>query len=78
MSKEKDYLIFQLRRKVTNLFKNYLFLLEDLDQNLGGIPEEKYKQIRKRILDYSNDALREIEEDVKKFNISLWKKITFN
>jgi len=71
MSKEKDYLIFQLRRKVTNLFKNYLFLLEDLDQNLGGIPEEKYKQIRKRILDYSNDALREIEEDVKKFNISL-------
>lgn len=71
MSKEKDYLIFQLRRKVINLFKNYLFLLEDLDQNLGGIPEEKYKQIRKRILDYSNDALREIEEDVKKFNISL-------
>jgi len=71
MSKEKDYLIFQVRRKVTNLFKNFLFLLEDLDKDVHNIPPEKYKQVRKRVLDYSNDALREIEEDLNKFNITL-------
>jgi hypothetical protein len=71
MSKEKEYLIFQVRRKVTNLFKNFLFLLEDLDKDIDNIPPEKYKQVRKRVLDYSNDALREIEEDLNKFNITL-------
>jgi len=74
MSKEKEYLIFQVRRKVTNLFKNFLFLLEDLDKDIDNIPPEKYKQVRKRVLDYSNDALREIEEDLNKFNITLWRK----
>lgn len=66
MSKEKDYLKFQLRRKITNLFKNFFFLLEDLD--LG---DEKYQKIRKRILDHGNDAIREIEEDINKFDIHI-------
>jgi hypothetical protein len=71
MSKEKDYIKFQLRRKITNLFKNFFFILEDIASDNKSISNEKYQQIRKRVLDYGNDTIREIEEDIDKFNISL-------
>jgi len=74
MSKEQDYLSFQVRRKVTSLFKNYFIILEDLIRENPSISQEKYNQIRKRILDYSNDTIREIEQDIEQFKISLWKK----
>jgi hypothetical protein len=66
MSKEKDYLKFQLRRKITTLFKNFFFLLEDLN-----LEDEKYQKLRKRVLDYGNDTIREIEEDINKFDIHI-------
>jgi len=74
MSKEQDYLSFQIRRKITSLFKNYFIILEDLVRENPSISQEKYNQIRKRILDYSNDTIREIEQDIEQFKISLWKK----
>lgn len=74
MSKEKDYLLFQTRRKIVNLFKKFFFLLEDLSID-GKISQDKYQQMRKRVLDHGNDTIREIEEDINKFNITLWKKI---
>jgi len=66
LSKEKEYLIFQARRKIINLYKNFFFLLEDLE-----LSDDEYQKLRKRILDYGNDAIREIEEDIKKFEIHL-------
>ena len=74
MSKEQDYLSFQIRRKITSLFKNYFIILEDLAKENPSISQEKYNKIRKRILDYSNDTIREIEQDLEQFKISLWKK----
>lgn len=74
MSKEKDYLLFQTRRKIVNLFKNFFFILEDLSID-GKISQDKYQQMRKRVLDHGNNAIREIEEDINKFNITLWEKI---
>jgi hypothetical protein len=71
MSKEKDYLSFQIRRKITSLFKNYFIILEDLAKENPSISQEKYNKIRKRILDYSNDTIREIEQDLEQFKISL-------
>lgn len=71
MSKEQDYLSFQIRRKITSLFKNYFIILEDLVRENPSISQEKYNQIRKRILDYSNDTIREIEQDIEQFKISL-------
>ena len=70
MSKEKDYLLFQTRRKIVNLFKKFFFLLEDLYID-GKISQDKYQQMRKRVLDHGNDTIREIEEDINKFNITL-------
>jgi hypothetical protein len=71
MSKEKDYLSFQVRRKVTNLFKNFFIILEDLSKENPSISQEKYNQLRKRVLDYGNDTIRELEEDLKQFKINL-------
>lgn len=69
--KSKDFLVFQLRRKIVNLYKNYLFILEDLEKSGYNIPEEEFQRIRKRILDYGNDTIREIEENLDKFDIEL-------
>jgi len=71
MSKEQDYLNFQVQRKVTSLFKNFFFLLEDLKKENSCISKDKYDQIRKRVLDYSNDAIRDIQSDIKQFNINI-------
>ena len=69
--KSKDFLVFQLRRKIVNLYKNYLFILEDLEKTGYDIAEEEFQRIRKRILDYGNDTIREIEENLEKFDIEL-------
>jgi isoleucyl-tRNA synthetase len=69
--KTKDFLVFQLRRKIVNLYKNYLFILEDMKDAGYDIPEEEYQRIRKRILDYGNDTIREIEENLENFDIKL-------
>lgn len=67
-----QYLKFQLSRKITNLYKNYLVLLEDLQYPpYNSLKEEDYKRIRKKILDLGNNVLREMEEDLDKVNISL-------
>ena len=69
--KTKDFINFQVRRKVTNLYKQFLFILEDLRESGHNIPEESYQKTRKRVLDYGNDTIREIEENLKNFDIKL-------
>jgi hypothetical protein len=71
MSKEQDYLNFQVQRKVTTLFKNFFFLLEDLKRENPSISKDKYDQIRKRVLDYANDTIRDIQNDIKQFDINI-------
>jgi nucleoid-associated protein YejK len=68
--KSKDFLRFQVNRKVTNLYKNFLFMVEDL-YNSGEIDEENFQRLRKRILDYGNDTIREIEENLDSFEFKL-------
>jgi|TARA_B100001105_G_C22345240_1_gene423139 nucleoid-associated protein YejK len=68
--KSKDFLRFQVNRKVTNLYKNFLFMVEDLYNN-REIDEETFQRIRKRILDYGNDTIREIEENLDNFEFKL-------
>lgn len=59
--KAKDFVRFQMRRKVTNLYKNFLFILEDSTDSQYN-SQEAYQRNRKRILDYGNDTIREIDE----------------
>lgn len=67
----KDITLFQIKRKITNIYKNFFFILEDLSDSGYNINDETYQKIRKRILDNANDAVREIEESFSKINITL-------
>lgn len=67
----KDITLFQIKRKITNIYKNFFFILEDLSDSGYNINDETYQKIRKRVLDNANDAIREIEENFSKLNISI-------
>jgi hypothetical protein len=62
-----NFFAFQTRRKITNLYKQFFCILEDLQVNGVTIPEETHQKIRKRILDLGNDTIRELEEYFDKF-----------
>lgn len=62
-----NFFAFQTRRKITNLYKQFFFILEDLQAEGTKIPEERYQRIRKQILDMGNDCIRELEEYFEKF-----------
>ena len=62
-----NFFAFQTRRKITNIYKQFFFILEDLQVDGVKIPEETHKRIRKRILDLGNDFIRELEEYFEKF-----------
>jgi hypothetical protein len=70
-SKASEFIRFQINRKIVNLYKNFLMTLEDLRDPRYQIPEEVHKRLRKKTLDYGNDALREIEEYLVKVRIEL-------
>lgn len=67
----KDITLFQIKRKIINIYKNFFFILEDLNDSGYNLDDETYQKIRKRVLDNANDAIREIEENFDKLNISL-------
>lgn len=67
----KDMTLFQIKRKITNIYKNFFFILEDLGDSGYNINDETYQKMRKRILDNANDAVREIEENFTKINVTL-------
>lgn len=69
----KDFARFQVNRKVTNLYKQFLIILEDIRDEKYDISEDKYHRLRKRVLDFGNDAIREIDESLDKLDISLKK-----
>jgi hypothetical protein len=67
----KDFIVFQSRRKIINLCKNFLILAEDLKDKNEAISDNDYQKLRKRVLDYGNDTIREIEESLDSFSIKL-------
>lgn len=71
--KVKDFLKFQIRRNVTNLFKGFLLILEDLQDENISFSDHVYQKYRKRILDDANDKLREIEDTLNNLEIGFKK-----
>jgi hypothetical protein len=67
--KLKEYIIFHNKRKVVNLYKNFLIILEDLREDGYNISDEKYQRLRKRVLDSGNDAIRQFEEELNNINL---------
>ena len=69
--REKDFLKFQLRRKITNLYKRFLIILEDMNEYQYNNSDEAHQKARKKILDEGNDTIRELEENMDQFDIRL-------
>lgn len=88
----EDVLRFQIDRSVRNLFKQFLVILEDLqqehDENFNklkrAMPENealinqadyfsdnKSDYLRKKILDIGNDCLREVQSNIKYYDVNL-------
>jgi hypothetical protein len=67
-NKKKDFIKFQNRRRTINLCKMFLVLFEDIKDGGDSISEDQYQKLRKRVLDYGNDSIREFEESVDSFS----------
>lgn len=65
-----EFVSFQQKRKIISLSKQFLFILEDLRDEYN-IEPEVYERHRKRILDYGNDSVRELNEYLEKLEIRL-------
>ena len=48
---------------------SFLVLLEDFKDEV--LTDDKYQKIRKRVLDNGNDTIRELEEHLDSFNITI-------
>ncbi len=53
--KAKEYCLFHINNKITFLYKNILMLMED-----EQLPPDTFNKLRKRILDYGNDSIRDL------------------
>lgn len=75
MEKASDYIKFKIAQRIKSLYKNYLFLLEDLREGGDNISEEKFALLRKRVLDHGNDCVRELIEDIDKLDMFIKNNI---
>lgn len=60
-----DFLKFQANKQIRHLFRNILYLIEDL-RDKNELDPSNYDRLRKRILDHGNDCIRELEQDIDK------------
>ena len=86
----KEIISFQIHRNITNLYKKYFEISEDLLEehrifvarlkdlddvskvdSIDYFTEEKYNNIRKKILDAGNDVVRELERTLDFVEIEL-------
>jgi DNA-binding PadR family transcriptional regulator len=67
----EDYLKFHINKDIKNLFKSFLSIIEELEKQGYIFSESDRKIMRKKILDKGNDTIRELEEEIDKFNFSL-------
>ncbi len=66
MDNVKEYFSFQISRNVTNLFKDFLVILDGLK-----LKEDEHQRLRKSVLDKGNGTIREINFHLEKLDIRL-------
>ena len=66
----KEYVVFQLRRKITNLYKQFLFILEDAHTSKYNTSDETYQKYRKRVL---TSAVKKVAKIISREQISTKK-----
>jgi len=73
-NKAKEFIKFHHKRKTINLCKSFLFLIEDAKDKGEPLNNDSYQKIRKRVLDFGNDTIREFEETMDGFDINFNKE----
>lgn len=63
----------KIKKEITSLYVSFFYILEDMKLE-GRISEEEYSRIRKRILDYGNNAVRNINDDLDNLDISFKRR----
>jgi len=66
---KKEYIKFHVRRKTTSLYKDLLFILEDLKEDQYNISDKVFARMRKRVLDNGNETIRELETIIDQIKI---------
>ena len=67
----REFFRFQVNRKLINMAKSFLMMLEDVQANGSQISEATFQRLRKRILDECGSAQRELESCIDKLDINL-------
>jgi hypothetical protein len=62
-----------ITREVKKLYLSFLYTAEDLAKN-GKLSEEDFAYLRKRILDYGNNTVRNLEEQLDNFDFTFKNK----
>jgi hypothetical protein len=68
-----DFVAGIIGRESKKLYLSFLYLLEDLNKN-GKITDEEFQFARKRVLDYGNNCIRNIHEQLENFDFTFKTK----
>lgn len=67
--KEKDVsaMEFLVEKEVKSMYKSLLIHVEDLHE-MGEISEQVFFLLRKRILDYGNETIRDLKDQIENYS----------
>lgn len=67
----EDLMVYKINKNTKDLYKFMLDLLQEIEANRYVIDAATYENLRKKILDQGNAAIRDNELFIKKFDFSL-------
>jgi hypothetical protein len=68
-----NFVVSAICSEVKKLYLSFLYSTEDLVKQ-GKLQDEEFQYIRKRILDYGNNTIRNLEEQLDNFDFSFKNK----
>jgi len=68
-----NFVIASVTGEIKKLYLSFLYSAEDLVKT-GKLSEEDYQWLRKRILDYGNNSIRNIDSQLNSFDFSFRNK----
>ena len=68
-----SFVVAAVAGEIKKLYLSFLYSAEDLVKS-GKLREEDYQWLRKRILDYGNNSIRNIDTQLNSFDFSFKNK----
>jgi len=68
-----NFVVAAVTGEIKKLYLSFLYSSEDLVKG-GKLSEEDYQWLRKRILDYGNNSIRNLEVQLNSFDFSFKQK----